>query len=130
MLSQKGFIPLGIIIAIVAILVIGGIAGTYIAEKNVLHRRETPQMPETTNPITSSTESTTTTEATRCFVSGCSREICSENPSVISPCIYKPEFVCYKSAKCESQLNGKCGWTQTAELRACIDKSRGQSNLE
>lgn len=57
-----------------------------------------------------------------CRVSGCGGEICqdaSEEPAV-SICIYKNEFACYKTAKCERQTDGKCGWTQTSELKTCL----------
>lgn len=56
-----------------------------------------------------------------CIVGGCSSEICSdegEEPAV-SPCIFQPEFACYRTARCEKQSNGSCGWTQTDELLEC-----------
>lgn len=56
----------------------------------------------------------------RCYVGGCSSEICSDTPDQASPCIYKPEFACYRKATCERQADGACGWTQTAELSACL----------
>lgn len=55
-----------------------------------------------------------------CFVGGCSGEVCSDQSGVASNCIYKPEFACYKKSKCERQANGKCGWTDTEELKACL----------
>lgn len=55
-----------------------------------------------------------------CFVGGCSGEVCSDSQDVASACIYKPEFQCYKSATCERQSNGQCGWTQSAELLSCV----------
>lgn len=57
-----------------------------------------------------------------CRVGGCSNELCLDSGSedVASPCIYKEEWACYKSALCEVQSNGRCGWTQTVELRDCI----------
>lgn len=64
--------------------------------------------------------------AQKCVVGGCNGEIChsaDEEPPV-SICVYKPEFACYKTARCEAQSNGKCGWTQTPELKQCIEKAR------
>ena len=55
-----------------------------------------------------------------CHVGGCSKEVCSDRPDVVSPCIFKPEFNCYQTATCEPQQDGACGWTQTPELTACI----------
>lgn len=55
-----------------------------------------------------------------CFIGGCSGEVCSDQSGVASNCIYKPEFACYKKSKCERQVNGKCGWTNTEELQVCL----------
>lgn len=59
----------------------------------------------------------------RCRVSGCNREICSDG-IVITPCIWKAEYACYKTARCEVQADGKCGWTMTPELEACLRNSK------
>ena len=56
----------------------------------------------------------------RCFVGGCSGEICSEKEDIISICVYKKEYSCYKTAQCERQSNGQCEWTKTAQLQACL----------
>jgi SanA protein len=58
-----------------------------------------------------------------CFVGGCSNEICSDQQGIASPCIYRPEYACYKTATCERQTSGQCGWTQTPELSACLKSS-------
>lgn len=55
-----------------------------------------------------------------CKVSGCSGEICSEQ-ELVSICLYKPEFGCYKLTSCKC-INGRCGWEQTEEFLDC--KSR------
>ncbi|MBA3732995.1 hypothetical protein H0W91_01315 [Patescibacteria group bacterium] len=60
-----------------------------------------------------------TTTAIACIRSGCSGEICSDQNQV-SNCIYKPEFACYAKAKCERQMSGQCGWTQTSALSMCL----------
>lgn len=57
-----------------------------------------------------------------CLVGGCNSEICaevSEEPKA-SICIYSPKFECYKSATCERQVDGECGWAQTPELIKCL----------
>ncbi|HEV7121713.1 MAG TPA: hypothetical protein VGN56_02710 [Candidatus Paceibacterota bacterium] len=56
----------------------------------------------------------------KCYVGGCSSEICSDQPGAISTCIYRPEFGCYRSATCERQASGACGWTQTPALQTCL----------
>lgn len=55
-----------------------------------------------------------------CYVGGCSGQICSENEGVISTCEWREEYACYRTATCEVQADGNCGWTQSAELQACL----------
>jgi hypothetical protein len=62
-----------------------------------------------------------------CVVSGCSGEICGDEP-MFSTCIFRPEFACYQAATCERQSDGVCGWTQTDELQACLADPPGAAN--
>lgn len=57
-----------------------------------------------------------------CFVGGCSNEVCSDEPGVISTCLYRPEYACYSATHtaCERQSNGACEWTQSDALLACL----------
>ncbi len=55
-----------------------------------------------------------------CFAGGCSGQICSDDPGVISTCEWRAEYACYQTATCERQAGGECGWTQTSELQACL----------
>ncbi len=61
---------------------------------------------------------------TGCKLGGCSNEICQNetDQGLVTTCIYKNEYACYKTAKCEVQLDGKCGWTQTEQLSSCLSK--------
>jgi hypothetical protein len=61
--------------------------------------------------------------ARRCFKTGCSSEVCADR-DVVTACIFRPEFACYQKAICERQRNGECGFTQTAELTACLVRAR------
>lgn len=54
-----------------------------------------------------------------CKTTGCSGQICSDK-DVFTTCEFRPEYACYRTAKCARQANGNCGWTQTAELTACL----------
>lgn len=56
-----------------------------------------------------------------CMVSGCSGEICAEQ-EFASICEARPEHACYKTARCERQANGRCGWTMTEGLNSCLNK--------
>lgn len=63
-----------------------------------------------------------------CQRSGCSGELCVEpGNDVASICIYRPEFACYRSAACERQANGQCGWTRTPELAMCLRNPPAQT---
>lgn len=63
---------------------------------------------------------------TDCKLGGCSNELCqneSDEP-IASACIYKTSYACYKTARCEKQASGKCGWTQTTQLSTCLNNSK------
>jgi hypothetical protein len=59
-----------------------------------------------------------------CYVGGCSAQLCTDTPDVASTCEYKEEYACYKTAVCELQSSGECGWTHTSELHACLLSSQ------
>lgn len=78
-----------------------------------------------TEPVTTptSTPETTPIVAGGCATAGCSNELCveeSEAANIVTTCVYRAEYACYRSARCERQQTGRCGWTQTAALRACL----------
>lgn len=56
-----------------------------------------------------------------CFVGGCSGQICSDSLDMASTCEFRAEYACYKTSKCERQTSGQCGWTDTSELRMCLN---------
>ena len=60
-----------------------------------------------------------TTTQKPCMKTGCSGQVCSDK-EVITTCEYRTEYECYKRASCERQASGDCGFTQTAELTACL----------
>lgn len=55
-----------------------------------------------------------------CYVGGCSNQVCSETPDLVTTCEFREEYACYASATCERQLTGSCGWTVTPELTSCL----------
>lgn len=61
-----------------------------------------------------------TVSAGKCYVGGCSAQLCSDTPNMASTCEYKEEYACYKTATCERQSTGKCGWTPSPELSMCL----------
>jgi len=54
-----------------------------------------------------------------CIKTGCGGQVCSDE-EVFSTCEWRTEYECYRSARCERQANGECGYTQTRELTACL----------
>ncbi|MDX1535185.1 MAG: Gmad2 immunoglobulin-like domain-containing protein [Candidatus Spechtbacterales bacterium] len=73
-------------------------------------------------PIEFSKSETTSRALDGCVIGGCSGEICSDK-EMSSACVYKEEYACYKTATCEKQENGECGWTKTKELNQCLQSS-------
>ena len=71
-----------------------------------------------------------------CAVAGCSGQLCVaaiEAGNIMTTCVYKAEYACYKEATCEQQSDGECGWTQTSELKQCLANPPsldGESELE
>jgi hypothetical protein len=63
-----------------------------------------------------------------CVVGGCSNQLCTEASAgtVVSTCEWREEYACYRSATCARQSTGKCGWTQTPELTACLKNPGAQ----
>ena len=56
-----------------------------------------------------------------CVPGGCSSQLCVEQgQEAISTCEWRPEYACYRTATCERQANGQCGWTQTPALQQCL----------
>jgi len=56
-----------------------------------------------------------------CYVGGCSSQTCSDQPGLISTCIFRPEYACYHDATCERQADGACGWTGAPEPKAWLE---------
>lgn len=60
-----------------------------------------------------------------CRVGGCSGQLCvGPGDPDVSTCEWREEYACYRSATCEPQASGRCGWTQTPELRSCLTGTR------
>jgi hypothetical protein len=73
------------------------------------------------DPVNNRSVSPTTVQ-TNCKVSGCNGEICADESlgEIASICNYQERYSCYKTAVCEHQSNGSCGWTQDNNLRTCL----------
>ena len=73
--------------------------------------------PDTPTPTPSKLDS-----SEPCRVAGCSSQLCVDSSSgdVVSTCEYRADYACYKTAICERQPSGACGWTQTPQLVSCL----------
>lgn len=73
------------------------------------------------SPAPSNGSATTPPAGGECVKGGCSGTLCTEpGNDMMTTCEYKAEYACYQTAKCERQADSKCGWTQSAELTACL----------
>lgn len=87
------------------------------------HKAQFEQMISTFTFTNSQTTPDTTT--TKCVVGGCSGQLCvAEGDDTMSTCEYAPFYACYKTATCETQSDGTCGWTQTAALTSCLENAQ------
>ncbi len=68
--------------------------------------------------------------AGKCYVGGCSSQLCSDQPNMVSTCIYRSEFACYKTAQCERQSSGQCGWTPTNALNMCVKNAQASPSSD
>ncbi|MDP3792980.1 MAG: hypothetical protein Q8Q89_04630 [bacterium] len=76
--------------------------------------------PEVSDTVTKTNEPKgSPSPVTGCRITGCSGQICSDE-DVVTTCEFKEEYACYKTAKCEKQEDGKCGWIPSEELVACL----------
>ncbi len=66
-----------------------------------------------------------------CVIAGCNGELCIDREQAKlmgnTICRAKPEYACYKTATCEVQKNGQCGFTMTDELTQCLATKKGNS---
>ena len=57
----------------------------------------------------------------KCYIGGCSGQICSDIPGVVTTCEWKPEYACYQNAKCGNYgADNACSWKQTSTLKKCL----------
>lgn len=67
---------------------------------------------------------TVSRELGKCYVGGCSAQLCTDQPDAVSTCEWTEAYACYKTAVCERQTTGQCGWTQSASLTQCLANAR------
>ncbi len=62
--------------------------------------------------------------AGECYVGGCSSQLCTDKPDMVSTCEWREVYACYQEATCERQADGQCGFTETAELAQCVAEAQ------
>lgn len=116
-------------LAIIAAVVLG--ADNFVKNKKIIDSKQVSNnvSNEESNIKNNDTSELSTSTFTgvnqkgQCYIGGCSGQICGEVEGIVSDCVYKKEYSCYKDAKCERQQDGKCGWTETNELKVCLSDS-------
>lgn len=105
------------------VIILAGVTATVLVknQKNLLPQ-PTPVVSPTPalSPSPSATPAASARAKSGCFITGCNGEICSNRKDMVSICIFKEEYACYKQAVCEQQANGQCGWTQTPQYQSCL----------
>lgn len=71
-------------------------------------------------PFAAETADSSSAAQEPCYVGGCSGQVCSDTQDVVTTCEYRPEYACYRTATCERQPDGNCGWTPTSQLNSCL----------
>jgi eight-cysteine-cluster-containing protein len=57
----------------------------------------------------------------KCFVGGCSGQVCSNDPGVITTCEWKPQYACFKLTQCGAfGPGGTCAWESNPEFEECL----------
>lgn len=82
-----------------------------------------PGTPRTAEPAPAGQTGGTPRGTEACKPAGCSGQICvdaNEASDLVTTCEFLPQYACYKTATCERQSTGTCGWTQTSALSACL----------
>ncbi|HDQ16838.1 MAG TPA: hypothetical protein ENN31_01810 [Candidatus Vogelbacteria bacterium] len=64
-----------------------------------------------------------TEKKNRCLITGCSGEICADE-EMMSACLWKSEYICYRDAICARNQEGVCAWQETPELLSCLASFR------
>lgn len=54
-----------------------------------------------------------------CFKGGCSGQVCSSKPNVVTTCEYADYYSCFNLTTCGC-VNGKCQWKSNQQFDACI----------
>ncbi len=122
---QRGFVQFPVIVILaVAVLVGAYYVGISASKLPRLSVSLTPPLPPEVPSTPSASPPSQRFVALECKLGGCNGEICQDKESEtrVSSCVIVQGFGCYKTGRCEKQVNGKCGWTQTQELQACLEK--------
>ena len=76
-----------------------------------------------TDPVEPVNPGTGGSVGSTCQPTGCSGQVCSDQ-DVMTTCEFREEYACFRSARCERQVDGECGWTETAEYKQCLSNLR------
>ncbi|HRO68248.1 MAG TPA: hypothetical protein PL182_11835 [Pseudobdellovibrionaceae bacterium] len=92
---------------------------------------ETPTEPSSAVAPKPSTKEGSSGE--KCVVAGCSRELCLSSDAaqdLMSTCEWKDEYRCAQMMTCETQADGKCGFTPNEKSETCMKElPKGPASL-
>ena len=136
---NKGQSLIGIVIVFVVVgLLIGGLS--FYFSKRTGGNSELPEAPEIEAPEPEVPETEISPEietpedgeepanndqpeeepAEECFIGGCSGELCTDNPEVISTCELLPGMECFGEEMNCQLVEGECSWVLSQEAARCL----------
>ncbi len=117
--------PLGTIVGVPSI----GDLESHVGEKATVYAKALPDGTYTLYGNTAYYVAVTPKVTNGCVVGGCSSQLCGEEgEDLVSTCEWTEKYSCYQTAVCERQPSGQCGWTETAELLACFERTTQSTN--
>ncbi len=125
--NKKYYGPLGAMLVLLVVFVLSGIlffTPSKTPPSPVVTPTATTTAPTddiaTATPVVVESDDLNIKKAPKCVISGCSAQICGET-EMMSSCEYREIYQCYKTARCERNTNGQCGWVEDSTLRGCLD---------
>ena len=71
-----------------------------------------------------------TMETPACYVGGCSSQVCSANPNVVTTCEYLPEYACLQQSQCGNfGANGSCAAGSQRRLHGVFGNALKRSTM-
>ena len=124
-MDKKGFTLIGIIVAFAVLIIAAG--GVVVWREQTTPKQglaPTPTSIPTFVPEVTPSPKPTSISKNGCIVWGCNGELCidEDRERFDTICLELPWHKCFRTATCERQTDGRCAFTQTPELKDCLNK--------